>query len=54
MCITLCRFLNISLIITLNRIFGTILKLWDRLVENDHSFFAGLYVYNNTCFMVSK
>ncbi len=39
-------FLNTSLIITLNRIFGTILKLGDRLVENDHSFFAGLYVYN--------
>lgn len=37
MCITLCRFLNTSLIITLNQIFGTILKLWG-LVENEHSF----------------
>lgn len=38
MCITLCRFLNTSLIITLNQIFGTILKLWGWLVENEHSF----------------
>lgn len=24
------------------------------LVENDHSFFAGLHVHNNTCLLVSK
>ncbi len=41
--------LEYSLIITLNQIFGTILKLWGVVVENDHSFFAGLHVHNNTC-----
>ncbi len=51
MCITLCRFLNTSLIITLNQIFGTILKLWGWLVENEHSF---LLVCMFTTILVSR